>query len=59
MDFETTVRPPPQPTEESRKSLEELIKLRIAEGRFDDVMRLVAPPPQTKRTVSWWGRQAG
>ncbi|KAL4859859.1 Nucleolar GTP-binding protein 1 [Chlorella vulgaris] len=51
LDFETTVKPPPQPTEEMTRSLDELIKARIVEGRFDDVLRLVAPPLETKRTT--------
>lgn len=51
LDFETTVKPPPQPTEEMTKSLDELIKARIVEGKFDDVLRLVAPPLETKRTT--------
>lgn len=51
LDFETSMKPPPQPTEESTRSLEDLIKGRIAEGRFDDVVRIVAPPPETKRTT--------
>lgn len=42
---------PPQPTEEMTRSLDELIKARIAEGQFDDVVRLVAPPPEVKKAT--------
>ncbi|EFN57436.1 hypothetical protein CHLNCDRAFT_142905 [Chlorella variabilis] len=51
LDFETTVKPPPQPTEEMTRTLDELIKARIAEGRFDDVVRVAAAPLETKRTT--------
>ena len=33
LDFETSMKPPPAPTEESTRSLEDVIKRRIAEGR--------------------------
>lgn len=33
------------------RSLDELIKGRIAEGQFDDVVRLVAPPPEVKKAT--------
>lgn len=32
-------------------SLDDLIRARIVEGRFDDVARLVPPPPEAKRTT--------
>ncbi|PRW59087.1 U3 small nucleolar ribonucleo MPP10-like isoform X1 [Chlorella sorokiniana] len=51
LDFETTVKPPPQPTEEMTRSLDDLIKGRITEGNFDDVVRLVAPPPEVKKAT--------
>lgn len=46
LDFERAVQPPPQPTEESTGTLEDLIKRRIAERSFDDPVRR-APPPDT------------
>jgi U3 small nucleolar RNA-associated protein MPP10 len=49
MDFDTTIRPPPEPTEEGTASLEELIKRRIAEARWDDVIRIVPPPVEQKK----------
>ena len=45
MDFETTVAPPPAPSEEATSTLEERIKGRIRELRFDDVVRVAPPPP--------------
>lgn len=36
LDFETTMKPPPPPTEEATASLEDVIRRRIVEGRFDD-----------------------
>lgn len=33
MDYDTTNKPPPAPTEEATQSLEEMIKRRIAEAR--------------------------
>lgn len=46
LDFETTMKPPPQPTEEGTKDLEELIKKRIADHHFDDV---IAFKPATEK----------
>ncbi|PSC76514.1 U3 small nucleolar ribonucleo MPP10 [Micractinium conductrix] len=51
LDFDTTVKPAPAPTEEMTASLDDLIKKRIAEGQFDDVVRIVPPPPESKRTT--------
>lgn len=51
LDFETTVRPPPEPTEEATESLEVLIKRRIADHSFDDVVRIVPPPIEKKRKL--------
>lgn len=52
LEFETTVKPPPQPTEESTRSLEDLIKSRIAEGQFNDVVRVLpAQQAQHKSTT--------
>ncbi|XP_074286823.1 M phase phosphoprotein 10-like [Silene latifolia] len=39
LDFEHNLRPPPVITEEVTTSLEDIIKKRISEGRFDDVQR--------------------
>ncbi|CAM6085449.1 unnamed protein product [Calypogeia fissa] len=39
LDFEHNVRPPPVITEEVTASLEDMIKARITEARFDDVLR--------------------
>ena len=48
LDFERAVRPPPQPTEEVTASLEDLIRARIAEHNFDDVLRVAPPAPERK-----------
>ncbi|BBN18173.1 U3 small nucleolar RNA-associated protein MPP10 [Marchantia polymorpha subsp. ruderalis] len=39
LDFDHNARPPPVITEEVTASLEDMIKARIAEGRFDDIQR--------------------
>lgn len=44
LDFETTNRAAPAPTEEATNDIEALIKQRVAEGRWDDVVRVVPPP---------------
>lgn len=51
LDFETTMKPPPQPTEETTKSLEEIIKRRIADHKFDDVIAIVPAPEERKKTT--------
>ncbi|GMH35774.1 hypothetical protein BSKO_03642 [Bryopsis sp. KO-2023] len=51
LDFDTTVRPPPVPTEEATQSLEDMIKKRIADHQFDDVVRVVPPPIEKKRKL--------
>jgi U3 small nucleolar RNA-associated protein MPP10 len=51
LDFETTMKPPPQATEESTKSLEELIKQRIIDHRFDDVIAIMPSQEEKKRTT--------
>eukprot|EP00850_Spirogloea_muscicola_P019984 SM000204S05846 [mRNA] locus=s204:11722:15996:+ [translate_table: standard] len=39
LDFEHAARPPPVLTEESTLSLEDVIRTRVAQGQFDDVVR--------------------
>ena len=57
-------------TEEAATDLETLIKQRITSGRFDDVVRLEAPPLERTRTqldlddnksntVGWGGEDGG
>lgn len=46
LDFETTVKPPPPPSEEATQDLEEMIKKRIYEATFDDVIKI----SQTEKT---------
>ena len=50
LDFDTSMKPPPAPTEESTRSLEDLIIARIADGRFDDPIKIVPPPVEKKST---------
>ena len=49
LDFEHAVAPPPVVTEEVTRSLEELIKARVAERRWDDVARKLPPAAPRKR----------
>jgi len=52
LDFDTTVRAAPAVTAEVTQDIEDLIRKRIAEQRFDDVVRIVPPPlERTKRSV--------
>ncbi|KFM22946.1 U3 small nucleolar ribonucleoprotein MPP10 [Auxenochlorella protothecoides] len=48
MDYDTTVAPAPAPTEESTASLEDRIRARIREGRFDSAVRTAPPPEEGK-----------
>eukprot|EP01025_Chloroclados_australasicus_P024935 TRINITY_DN2499_c0_g2_i1.p2 TRINITY_DN2499_c0_g2~~TRINITY_DN2499_c0_g2_i1.p2 ORF type:complete len:702 (+),score=148.79 TRINITY_DN2499_c0_g2_i1:155-2107(+) len=49
LDYDRTRKPPPEPTEDSGVGLEDTIKKRIAEGRFDDVIRIVPMPPKKEK----------
>ncbi|KAL0643336.1 hypothetical protein Bca4012_041626 [Brassica carinata] len=49
LDFEHNARPPPVITEEVTASLEDMIKSRIIEARFDDVQRAPSLPTKSKR----------
>ncbi|CAH2043089.1 unnamed protein product [Thlaspi arvense] len=49
LDFEHNARPAPVITEEVTASLEEMIKSRIIEARFDDVQRAPSLPTNSKR----------
>lgn len=49
LDFETAARPPPAPTEAATASLEDLIRARCAERRWDDPPRVAPPAPEVKR----------
>eukprot|EP00878_Enallax_costatus_P011914 GHUV01012438.1.p1 GENE.GHUV01012438.1~~GHUV01012438.1.p1 ORF type:complete len:599 (+),score=315.95 GHUV01012438.1:2225-4021(+) len=49
MDYDTTNKPLPAPTEEATHSLEDMIKRRIAEARWDDVVRVLPPPAEVKK----------
>ncbi|XP_062170138.1 M phase phosphoprotein 10 [Alnus glutinosa] len=51
LDFEHNVRPAPVITEEVTASLEDLIKKRILEGRFDDVQKAPMLPSKAPREV--------
>lgn len=51
LDFERTMKPPPLPTEEHRKSIEDIVKKRILDVRFDDVIRVVPPAPKKEKKL--------
>uniref|UniRef100_A0A1J3FWN5 U3 small nucleolar ribonucleoprotein protein MPP10 n=1 Tax=Noccaea caerulescens TaxID=107243 RepID=A0A1J3FWN5_NOCCA len=51
LDFEHNTRPAPVITEEFTATIEELIKSRIVEARFDDVQRAPSLPTKSKREV--------
>lgn len=51
LDFERTLQPPPAPTEDSTRSLEDLIRGRIAEGNYDDVIRVAPAATATAKTA--------
>lgn len=49
MDFERAMLPPPQPSTEAMHSLEEMIKQRIADHRFEDPPRIAPLEPEKPR----------
>lgn len=51
LDFEQTMRAPPQPTAEAATALEDLIKGRIREMRFDNVVRVAVAAPRKERAA--------
>ncbi|XP_023516481.1 U3 small nucleolar ribonucleoprotein protein MPP10 [Cucurbita pepo subsp. pepo] len=51
LDFEHNVRPPPVITEEVTATLEEMIKKRILEGRFDEVQKAPKRPTKAPREI--------
>ncbi|XP_058749363.1 M phase phosphoprotein 10-like [Vicia villosa] len=51
LDFQHNVRPPPVITEDINSSIEEMIKKRIIEGRFDDVKRTPKLPLKAPQEV--------
>lgn len=51
LDFEHNVRPAPVITEEVTASLEDMIKNRVIEGRFDDVEKAVSLPSKGPREL--------
>lgn len=51
LDFERGIKPPPQPTEEAAVAIEDLIRKRIADHRFDDPERLAVAAPEVKKTT--------
>ncbi|GBG78326.1 hypothetical protein CBR_g26354 [Chara braunii] len=52
MDFEHARRPPPVITEEVTRSIEDIIKQRIIEHRYDDVQRKAKPVATTPKDVA-------
>jgi U3 small nucleolar RNA-associated protein MPP10 len=51
LDYEQTLRPPPLPTVEASVALEDVIKARIRELRFDNVVRVEVAAPRKDRAV--------
>ena len=51
LDFEQALRPPPQPTAELAQSLEDMIKARILELRFDNVVRVLPSGPAREKVT--------
>ncbi|KAG2498501.1 hypothetical protein HYH03_003752 [Edaphochlamys debaryana] len=49
MEFETTAKPAPVQTDEMTNDIEAIIKKRIVDRRFDDVVRVVPPPPEVRK----------
>ena len=52
LDYDTTLKPPPKPTQADMDAIEEMIRRRIGDRNFDDVKRIVPPPiEETKRVI--------
>ena len=51
LDFEQTLRPPPQPTMEAAVALEDMIKERICELRFDNVVKVEPAAPAKEKAA--------
>ncbi|CAI8609906.1 unnamed protein product [Vicia faba] len=51
IDFQHNVRPPPVITEDINSSIEEMVKKRIIEGRFDDIQRAPKLSSKAPRAV--------
>ena len=52
MDFDRSLKPPPQPTQEFTTSLEDLIKRRISDQQFDDPARREAPSAELQKQMT-------
>ena len=52
LDFDRALRPPPPPTEEATATLEDMIKRRIAERRFDDPQRSAPPADDLQKELA-------
>ena len=51
LDFQSTINPPLEPTEEMANEIEDIIRARIIEERYDDVIRVVAPDASKEARV--------
>ena len=52
LDYDTTLKPPPKPTQADMDAIEVMIRRRIGDRNFDDVERIVPPPiEETKRVI--------
>lgn len=49
---QTGVRGATEVAEDVAESIDDLIRKRCIEGRFDDVIRIAAPPPEKKKVPS-------
>lgn len=50
LDYELTLRPPPQPTAAYAQSIEDMVKERVRELRFDNIVRVLPAEPVRART---------